>query len=75
MSDPEDPCNWIIVAAQEVQGHIAIRKEMLESIESLVGCATRSHLVEAVKMALTNSNRIRELEATERRLEDEKRSL
>jgi hypothetical protein len=75
LENPEDPCNRIMVAARELRGHIAIREEMLDAIGSLVGCANRSSLVEAVEAALTNSNRIRELEATERRLEAEKKAM
>ena len=73
--DPDSPCARIIVAAREIQHRISIRDEMLETISDLVGCSTRSKLVEAVELALTNSNRIRELEATERRLTREKEAL
>ena len=48
---------------------------MLEAISDLVGCSMRSKLVEAVELALTNSNRIQELEATERRLIRKKEAL
>ena len=75
LDDPESPCARIIVAAREVHHHISIRENMLERISDLVGCATRSRLVECVEAALTNSNRIRELEETERRLTKEKATL
>ena len=48
---------------------------MLETIGDLVGCSTRSKLVDAVKLALSNSKRIRELEAAEHRLIREKEDL
>ena len=63
------------MAAREIQHHISIREEVLETISDLVGCSTRSKLVDAVRLALTNSNRIQELEATERRLIREKEVL
>lgn len=44
---------------------------MLQTIDDLLGCSTRSKLVDAVQAALTNSNRIQELEAMERRLNRE----
>jgi hypothetical protein len=75
VGDPDSPCARIIVAAREIQHHISIRDEMLDTISDLVGCSTRSKLVDAVKLALTNSNRIQELEATERRLIREKEAL
>ena len=75
MDDPETPCIRIIAAAREVHHHISIREYMLEAISDLVGCSTRSKLVDAVQTALTNSNRIRELEATERRLTQKKKAL
>ena len=40
-----------------------------------MGCSTRGGLVDAVKLALTNSNRIQELEASEHRLIREKEAL
>ena len=73
--DLDSPCARIIVAAREIQHHISIREEMLETISDLVGYSTRSKLVDAVRLALTNSNRIQELEATERRLIREKKGL
>ena len=73
--DPDSPCARIIVAARKIQHHISIREEMLETISDLVGCSMRSKLVDAVKLALTNSNRNQELEATERRLIREKEAL
>lgn len=75
MDDPYSPCTRIIVAAREIQHHISIRENMLETIGDLVGCSTRSKLIDAVQMALTNSNRIQELEATERKLNWEKVAL
>ena len=48
---------------------------MLETISDLVGCSTRSKLVDVVRMALTNSNRIQELEVTKRKLIGEKEAL
>jgi hypothetical protein len=74
-SDPEDPCNWIVVATREIHGHIVVRVQMLEAIGNLVGCSSRSCLVGAVVKALINSNRIGELEEAERRLKAEKQSL
>ena len=75
MEDPETPCSRIILAVREVQHHIDIRESMLESIGDLVGCSTRSKLVDAVQAALTNSNRIRELEEAEARLTRDKTAL
>ena len=73
--DPDSPYARIIVAAREIQHHISIREEMLETISDLVGCSTRSKLVDAVQLALTNSNRIQERETTECRLMQEKEEL
>ena len=68
VGDPDSPYARIIVAAREIQHHISIRAETLGTIGDMVGCSTQSKLVNAVKTALTHSNRIQELEATERRL-------
>lgn len=48
---------------------------MLESISNLVECTSRSELVGAMESALTNSNRIQELEHLDRKMEGQRKAL